>query len=838
MIGDRRKFASARQKFLDSLNSDQQNQQLSDIQETSTPRSHEDVGNTCVSCGITFSGSESYWKHLVILHGVTSNGKNLQCPSCNSRFDRADCLRRHFKSCCRSSLHPSSTSSSSFCASESDGSDFIASTVNVPSIEMASCGEVVCHTGSEIIRKLFNELLSLLLRNRRIPYEMTAAICKIVSKLGLEICEQFISSSRSVEETKNLIISVTENLSTPFKIKKYVFENFTIKPQEVVVDSIVAVQNINESGQSIQGRKFLNYFQVPIRPFFSSLVLNEEFMSACKLHVISKQFTPENILTDIRDSGKKITEDDDLIFTVNYLLYSDEIEVCNPLGSKAGKQKLFVTYLIVKDLPSRLTSKLQHIHFISAIKSVYVKEYGINAVFRSLVQQLEDAYKNPFVTDPNRTNETVRFRLVGIIGDNLGQHQLLGFNESFSSNFPCRFCKMNRETCQKALTADPLVRRTRLTHEQDVLLGNPSATGLKFDSVFNELSYFHTAESVTVDLMHDILEGVAVYDLACIFSHFFETKVLTVAVLNLRLQSFNYSRTFSKCKPPQFKTNLLPNMSAPQMYCFIQILPLLIADLVSSDSRHRSLLLLLRNIIDRVMAPSISTSGVSYLRNLVADHNELYLEISGELLKPKFHHLLHYPDFILDMGPVVQYSAMRPEAKHREIKHITNNNCNMINISKSVAEKMQLAALSHVGIPSYGDEFYFDPEYTVEYSESGLIAGDYSFQEDESVSVGSKAWFNDVEYRVGDVMLLRWVDLPVFGKVLTILQQNSRWFFQLQLLNTKYFDSHMHAYVADEDDTIEYANVIDLAHYKPLYYNSCMPKSEGSYVIITPVTNV
>ena len=260
--------------------------------------------------------------------------------------------------------------------------------------------------------------------------------------------------------------------------------------------------------------------------------------------------------------------------------------------------------------------------------------------------------------------------------------------------------------------------------------------------------------------------------------------------------------------------------------------------LVSSDSGHRSLLLLLRNIMDRVMAPSISVSGVTYLRSLIADHNELYLEISGELLKPKFHLLLHYPDVILDMGPVVQYSAMRPEAKHREIKRISNNICNMINISKSVPEKMQLAAFSHAVIQNYGDEFYFEPEYTVDFSESGLCAGDYNFKADESVSIGSKACFNDVEYCVADILLIKWVDVPIFGKVTAILQQNAGWFFQIMLLKTICFDSHRHVYVADDGIDIEYATVIDLAYYKPLYYSKCSSNPDEKYFIITPVTNV
>lgn len=46
---------------------------------------------------------------------------------------------------------------------------------------------------------------------------------------------------------------------------------------------------------------------------------------------------------------------------------------------------------------------------------------------------------------------TMYFELELILGDNLGLHTITGFVESFSSNFCCRICTMNKENIKTEL---------------------------------------------------------------------------------------------------------------------------------------------------------------------------------------------------------------------------------------------------------------------------------------------------------------------------------------------------------------------------------------------------
>lgn len=75
---------------------------------------------------------------------------------------------------------------------------------------------------------------------------------------------------------------------------------------------------------------------------------------------------------------------------------------------------------------------------------------------------------------------------------------------------------------------------------------------------------------------------------------------------------------------------------------------------------------------------------------LINEHHKLYLQITKDNLKPKFHILTHYPDFIEHSGPISQFSCYKFEAKHKFLKKSTSVNSCKKNIAFSVAVKHQL----------------------------------------------------------------------------------------------------------------------------------------------------
>ena len=53
------------------------------------------------------------------------------------------------------------------------------------------------------------------------------------------------------------------------------------------------------------------------------------------------------------------------------------------------------------------------------------------------------------------------------------------------------------------------------------------------------MQYFNTCENFAVDIMHDILEGVAQYEIKLLILHLIE-KYTTSKEIDRRIKSFNY----------------------------------------------------------------------------------------------------------------------------------------------------------------------------------------------------------------------------------------------------------------------------------------------------------
>lgn len=109
-------------------------------------------------------------------------------------------------------------------------------------------------------------------------------------------------------------------------------------------------------------------------------------------------------------------------------------------------------------------------------------------------------------------------------------------------------------------------------------------------------------------------------------------------------------------------------MSASELWCFAKYLGLIIGDLVPKDSEIWELYIILNKILNIVTAESIGPDCHIILKSLIDEHHQLYMKVMDTNLKPKHHHLLHYPMVMKKVGPLINIWSMRYEAKHREFK--------------------------------------------------------------------------------------------------------------------------------------------------------------------------
>jgi hypothetical protein len=132
---------------------------------------------------------------------------------------------------------------------------------------------------------------------------------------------------------------------------------------------------------------------------------------------------------------------------VQILLYQDEFEVVNPIGVARGKHKLLAVYYSLGNLHPSVRSKIDGLQLVLLCKSQYLQEFGEEAVFQPLVDDLIRLKQEGIDLGPQYGIR--RGTVVFAIGDNLGSHMLGGFVQSFSGKFFCRFCLATRD-CLKS----------------------------------------------------------------------------------------------------------------------------------------------------------------------------------------------------------------------------------------------------------------------------------------------------------------------------------------------------------------------------------------------------
>lgn len=221
--------------------------------------------------------------------------------------------------------------------------------------------------------------------------------------------------------------------------------------------------------------------------------------------------------------------------------------------------------------------------------------------------------------------------------------------------------------------------------------------GVKFDSCFNELAYFHVCRpgsGLPPCLGHDLFEGIVSFDVASILKHFIkQEKWFTYTHLNRKIAQFKYLGSDKNNKPNQInpKGDGLGGQ-ALQNWCLVRLLPLIIGDKIREpENEYWQQFLRLRDIIEVVCAPQISEAQVAIL-NFTIDE---YLEARSNLFpdyrfKPKHHFLKHYPLLILQYGPLIRTWTMRFESKHSYFKNCVRHLQNFKSICKTLAERRQL----------------------------------------------------------------------------------------------------------------------------------------------------
>ncbi|KAJ8671524.1 hypothetical protein QAD02_002783 [Eretmocerus hayati] len=444
------------------------------------------------------------------------------------------------------------------------------------------------------------------------------------------------------------------------------------------------------------------------RKFRSRRVILQKKMSVINLEQVLKTFLElPDVYSAIEENVKRSTADPSpTFFNGSYwksiltkftgktvfplVLYFDDLEINNPLGSRKVKSKIGAVYCSILGIPSKFASQLNNILLVQLHKYIDHKQLGNKIIFGEVTRQFKALEKSGITITVNNQNRRVYFVLPFVAGDNLGLNTVLGFPSSFNSEHCCRICTVSKSQLQSFTQED----FNLLRNESDYLKHSSEFSfGVKESCVFNEISNFHVVNNPSVDPMHDLLEGICRVDIGRILNYLINArKYFKFRDLEERMKC--YSKNSPDSNIPSLSMESIKNgkiiTPASEMYYLVIHLPLMIGDLVPASDKAWQLFLLLRKIVCIVFAHSVTRENINSIGNLVTSYLKLYKALFKKTFRPKHHILLHYKGLMLKYGPLKILSCFRYEAKHRQLKQCSEATTSRVSPDYTMAVKHQL----------------------------------------------------------------------------------------------------------------------------------------------------
>lgn len=286
---------------------------------------------------------------------------------------------------------------------------------------------------------------------------------------------------------------------TVYKRNDYVKERFSVvEPLEYIFDA--------KEGKSFQ--------YIPILQTLSHVLKNTDIQEKdlkSARHCGSSQYTSFHDGSHFKENTFLSGEE----LRLSLLLYCDDFEICNPLGTSRKKHKVTGVYWVFADIPSVLRSTLSSIYLAVLCKAGDIKEFGYSKVLEPLLSDLKSLEENGIFVPC--LGKIIKGTVFSVIADNLGAHSVGGFVESFSGSYSCRFCVGERSQFQELeVRAGAFPSRTKQQYQVDIeaaLAGNTHSHGVKRQCAITErLNHFHVTTGYPP--LHDLLEGIVPIELA------------------------------------------------------------------------------------------------------------------------------------------------------------------------------------------------------------------------------------------------------------------------------------------------------------------------------------
>lgn len=777
----------------------------------------------CFICKKEFYLIESLVTHLKIYHSL-SQYSNFQCSeeSCLQEFNNIYSFKRHIKkkhSCDKPSVNSALFNQSKFHDITEINSEITKQNAGVS--DSNNYNQETCDIDEYLnipTDLLFNAAVNftiLLHNNKNFTKKNVEDIQKLVSNTFLcaiaDNLKYFIDYIPNLR-IRTLLQKLIANISEAFDVCKTDYlMNKWLKENDLMMDSVQF--SINETVCPIVYHGDVVYDEVNTKGIL--LPLKFQFKKYFeKPDVLKNTLNKINICQENPNEyfnftqgylwKKKMSMYNADEICIPYFLYFDDFEINNPLGTHC--QPICGIYY------SFPLCEINHIFVAGFIKSKDIKKFGNDASLNYLISQLNEMEHDGIFLDTANGKIKIRFILGLILGDNLGLNSLLGFSKSFSSTFFCRFCKAPKQLTQEMNIEEQIYLRNVENYEDDLKKYSAAETGIIENSPFNNITSFHVIENYAVDIMHDFFEGICHYDICHIIRHYTQnTKYFSLDIFNLRKQNFNYGLlevgNFTRPILEKHLNQFRLKMTASEMKSFIRLFPLIIGDLIPEDDSVWHFLQNLLKIINLLLKISLTNDDISLLHHLISEHNEKYISLFSDTLKPKHHLITHYPTIIKYSGPPKHFWCFRFEANHKEIKAYANVTTSRKNILLTLANKYQLK-FSHLIITGNENKISYENSHIIESKNTSIVFSKLKIEPTKIIAL-NQIRYKGTQFKSGQLLTKFFQNLSVFEIVnIYFLQESSQVILLLNEILVKCYNSHYDSYELDPIKTIISENLV------------------------------
>ncbi|OXU27707.1 hypothetical protein TSAR_015468 [Trichomalopsis sarcophagae] len=308
-------------------------------------------------------------------------------------------------------------------------------------------------------------------------------------------------------------------------------------------------------------------------------------------------------------------------------------------------------FKITCDLYNNLHFSKNSIHFIIDLLRTFIKDIYNHFLLKQLenrvlkvlsadiTNHIRSTFEKETGLDLSINNKTYKVYFITnlVLGDNLGQNEILGFVKSFVNTPCCRMCEADGRQIKSLTCEKNELLRNAEKYENYFENLNYRWKGVTEKCIFNNIRDFNVVQNSSVDIMHDVFEGVANKVMAQIILKLVEVKCIKIEYINAKLRTIDFQ--FENTNVPidirldYVKLYKRLRMSASESLCFTRYFGLIVGNAIVEDHVVWPLYSSLRGIIDIVTSPTITEECFLHLNALIKELNSLYIDLFDKMVQ-------------------------------------------------------------------------------------------------------------------------------------------------------------------------------------------------------------